>query len=1219
MTASSDTTNQNSRGADGGLALGIEGFSWADLHSAHKLPELHAQFLAYFAKQDAELAQRWSEHSAGTLELTAPDESRLMIAAARHVASFLAKLFRVEGARDEAMEDLLLRGRVHELARSFVKKRVRKAKVEGLDSVALRNQAQEWLDKLPGVAGLDRTGEERFAGCVLTLLERPLDEIAQSGLEQSVEDVLVLIGQDLRLRQDAGDQEVSRWTFLREPEKVEFEAGLVDFERPDKDLYEALEGPRETRRLRDGFHLTDERATTEEVLGEVDQCLFCHDREKDSCSHGLFEKKSEKLVKNPIGIELGGCPLEERISEMQELYGDGDPIAALAMVMIDNPMCPGTGHRICNDCMKSCIFQKQEPVNIPQIETRVLVDTLDLPYGTEIYLLLTRWNPLNTRRPFALPYNGINVLVAGMGPAGYTLAHYLAQEGFGIVAVDGLKIEPLPEEQTGRVGAGGGLGEGERLPSAIADYRSTTSDLEDRILLGFGGVSEYGITVRWDKNFLSLPYLSLERREHFQVHGGVRFGGTIKIEDAWNLGIDHIAIATGAGKPTIVSMKNNLARGIRKASDFLMGLQLSGAFKRDAFANLQLRLPALVIGGGLTGVDTATEAIAYYPGQVEKTAGRYDVLCQEFGDETVRGFFSDEEREVLDEFVEHGREVAAERARADREGGKPDLVSLVEKWGGVKLIYRKNMRDAPAYRLNHEEVIKALEEGMVFVEHMSPLEAKLDKFGAVEGMVFERQFKNDEGKWRGTGEEVVLPARSVLVAAGTSPNIMYEKEHPGSFKLDKWDWFFEVSKKTDAGMTPVEGGHDDGGASFFTSYDDGSHSISVYGDNHPAYAGNVVKAMASARDGFQKVVDVFSDRLGALDTSAPGLAARKGHWRKLASKLSFDLDARVEVVNRLTPTITEVVVHAPLAARGFEPGQFYRFQNYETFSKVVDGTRLALEGVALTGAWKDVEKGLIGLIVLEMGVTSRLCAILEPGDPVVLMGPTGAPTDIPKGEKIILAGGGLGNAVLFSIGRAMREAGNEVIYFAGFKRGEDIFKREEIEAAADVVIWSTDSGAEIEPNPKRPYDHHIRGNIVQAMVAYAEGDFGDVQVPLNDCDRIVCIGSDRMMNAVRQQRTGVLEPHLKPGHLAIGSINSPMQCAMKEICAQCLCKQVDPETGEEAPAVFSCFNQDQELDRVDFENLNQRLRQNSVPEKLSNLWLDHLIHKEDSLELWTVL
>ena len=159
--------------------------------------------------------------------------------------------------------------------------------------------------------------------------------------------------------------------------------------------------------------------------------------------------KAGAITTNPLGIPLAGCPLDEKISEMHLLRKGGDAIGALAIIVIDNPMVAGTGHRICNDCMKACIYQKQEPVNIPQIETGVLTDVLQMPYGVEIYGLLTRWNPLNVRRPYALPYNGRNILVVGLGPAGYTLAHYLLNEGFGVVAIDGLKIEPLPPALTG--------------------------------------------------------------------------------------------------------------------------------------------------------------------------------------------------------------------------------------------------------------------------------------------------------------------------------------------------------------------------------------------------------------------------------------------------------------------------------------------------------------------------------------------------------------------------------------------------------------------------------------------------------------------------------------------------------------------------------------------------------------------------------------------------
>jgi NAD(P)H-flavin reductase len=318
--------------------------------------------------------------------------------------------------------------------------------------------------------------------------------------------------------------------------------------------------------------------------------------------------------------------------------------------------------------------------------------------------------------------------------------------------------------------------------------------------------------------------------------------------------------------------------------------------------------------------------------------------------------------------------------------------------------------------------------------------------------------------------------------------------------------------------------------------------------------------------------------------------------------------ARVEDVIRLTPTIVEVIVKAPAAARHFQPGQFYRLQNFESVARRVGGTPLLMEGVALTGAWVDKDRGLLSLIALELGVSSRLIAYLQKGEPVVVMGPTGAPTEIPNGQNVLLLGGGLGNAVLFSIAKAMREHGNRVIYFAGYKKGEDLFKREDIEAATDQVIWSTDMGAAV--TPRRPQDAHFRGNIVQAMLAYQAGQLGERVVPLDSVDRIIAIGSDRMMAAVKAARHSVLAPHLKPSHVAIASINSPMQCMMKEVCAQCLQKHVDPRTGTET-IIFSCFNQDQEMDRVDFPNLAARLRQNTVQEKLAHMWLDHLLGQKN--------
>jgi len=372
-------------------------------------------------------------------------------------------------------------------------------------------------------------------------------------------------------------------------------------------------------------------------------------------------------------------------------------------------------------------------------------------------------------------------------------------------------------------------------------------------------------------------------------------------------------------------------------------------------------------------------------------------------------------------------------------------------------------------------------------------------------------------------------------------------------------------------------------------------TMSFFGDLHPSFAGNVVKAMGGTKQGYP-----------VLTRTMARLAAPRRKPEEILAEANQAWRARVVRVDRLTPTIVEVVVEAPAAARNFEPGQFYRLQNYEARSKNVDGTLLSMEGLALTGAWVDKDKGLLSLITLEMGGSSDLCTLLEPGEPVIVMGPTGTPTEIEGAETVILAGGGLGNAVLFSIGQAFRRAGSKVLYFAGYKKVSDRYKIEEIEAAADVVVWCCDE----EPGfkPSRPQDKTVVDNIVEAMRKYAAGELGRQPIDFKAADRVIAIGSDGMMNAVRLARHGVLKPFLRPEHKALGSINSPMQCMMKEICAQCLQLHRDPVTGKES-VVFSCFNQDQELDRVDFSCLRQRLRQNGAQEKLAALWIDRSLRK----------
>ena len=464
-------------------------------------------------------------------------------------------------------------------------------------------------------------------------------------------------------------------------------------------------------------------------------------------------------------------------------------------------------------------------------------------------------------------------------------------------------------------------------------------------------------------------------------------------------------------------------------------------------------------------------------------------------------------------------------------------------------------------------------------------------------MVLMKQELDADGKWQNAGE-ISLAARTILVAAGTQPNTVLAREFPHEFKLD--GRYFQACDEQGVPVKPERAASKPNEVRVLLTKRDDGRTISFFGDLHPSYFGNVVKAMGSAKQGYPVVSKML----------AQVIAAAKVDDQTFLARLGEDLRATVHQVIRLTPNIVEVIIKAPAAARNFQPGQFYRLQNYESLARQVNGTRLSMEGLALTGAWVDAEQGLLSTIVLEMGGSSQLCQKLVPGEPVILMGPTGEPTEIAAGEIVLLAGGGLGNAVLFSIGKAFRNAGSKVLYFAGYKKLIDRYKVEDIEAAADVVVWCCDEAPGF--SPRRPQDLSYTGNIVQAIKAYASGELGSPAIAVNEVDRIIAIGSDRMMAAVAAARHRELKPYMKPGHKGYASINSPMQCMMKEICGQCIQEHVDPETGKRT-YVFSCFNQDQKLDCVDFSALNSRLKQNNVQEKLTAQWIERCLEHDKTV------
>lgn len=1145
------------------LHLQLTGFRYADLFDAEHLPVLDHLFERHL-EHDTALAQAFRDYRAGAT-LARPAESALLIAVARHLEDFLVYAFAVQRARDRLRQTQIDDAPVHVFKEQCVKPQAKRRRAAPVDFDVTHGRVRALLN------GEDV--DQELAIARLWVRARKTDNSETQALLQD--------WAWAACNTEAGRTVTRGWRSTQLARKHD-PLALVPVVALNDDAGR-VQGPAPDYRRRDGFALTDTRADLRTVMDHVHYCVYCHTHEGDSCSRGFIEKDTGRYRVNALGVTLTGCPLGEKISEAHALKLEGYTLAALAMIMIDNPLVPATGHRICNDCMKGCVYQKQEPVDVPQIETRILTDVLAWPWGFEIYYLLTRWNPLNRVRPYALPDNGRRVLCVGAGPAGFNLAHHLLQEGVGVIAIDGLRIEPLPTRWTG---------DADHVPEPIESIDALRESLDERVMAGFGGVAEYGITVRWDKNFLKLVYLVLARNRRFRLYGGVRFGGTITLNDAWALGFDHIALATGAGKPTVVPLKNTLAHGMRQANDFLMALQLTGAAKRASLTNLQIRLPAVIIGGGLTAIDAATEAQAYYIRQVEKLVDRYDVLAADGQQAELTGV----EREILDEQLEHGAAVRAERRRAAAAGEAPDFLPLIRRWGGVTVVYRRAMNESPAYLRNHEEIEKALQEGIYYLEAMNPVEAVLDVHGHVEALLCRRQTKQPGGGWTDADADPVhLGARTVLVAAGSSPNTVYEREHPGSFAMD--GRYYTTHALSGGRLHRVDGkGHcKQTDIGFFTSHEHGGRYVSVLGDNHPQFHGSVVKAMASGRRAAREIVAVLRNRLDQPNQP----------WRDFVGELDKRLRPRIVRVDRLSPTLVALTVHAPQAARNWRSGQAFRLQTFETRAARVADTSLQMEGMAVSGTRADAERGEIQLLVHAVGASSRLASRLIVGEPVILMGPTGTGYAIPEHRTLTVFGNHAAAARVIDNGASWRAAGNRIFFLGHFPdRDSAEALRTQVENASDRVIWILDRGPPMAQ--LRAKDTCVISGVHAFLDACQQPDYVDTDW-LRETDHLLVSDQPHVMETLARALNTALRPFIKANLEAIAAVNSPMQCMMKEVCAQCLCRQQD-DNGD-ARVVFSCFNQHQSLFTVDFANLRARQGQNSMQEKLSALWLSYLLAK----------
>ena len=1076
--------------------------------------------------------------------------SDFLIEIATELEPFLAKLFDIEKQTEQLQQSTISYNPVANFKKQYVQLKAKKRLLKEEELINF-DELENWLHEQ-----VDLTNELEIAKLGLLFLENNED----TNIEKLTQWCIQAIKNN------------KNYSFLKLAKKLDYQ-NLIPLET---DSSQRKSIPQDQLKQRDGFALTDNRMSAGDAQNEVNYCVFCHEHDGDFCSKGFPLKKKQPelgLKQNPLDITLTGCPLEEKISEMNILKREGLGLASLAMVMVDNPMCPATGHRICNDCMKACIYQKQTPVNIPEIETRVLTDVLDLPYGVEIYDLLTRWNPLRQDQWITKPYNGKKILIAGMGPAGFTLAHHLLQEGFAVVGFDGLKIEALPENL---------------LNQPIKHFDEIKENLDDRLIAGFGGVAEYGITVRWDKNFLKLIYITLMRRQHFQVFGNVRFGGTVTVEDAWELGFDHMVVAVGAGLPRALPIKNSLATGMRQANDFLMALQLTGAAKKNSLANLQLRLPAIIIGGGLTGVDTATEAQAYYIRQVEKISDQHQDLLQKYSETEILEKLDDASKEILIEFLGHANQLKQERELAKKENRATNFIKLLRNWGGVTIVYRKTLQDSPAYRNNHEELHKALAEGVYYVDCLEPKAVNLDQHKHCSSIDFVTSTKDVNGDWSKNNRITTLPAKSILVATGASLNVAYSFEHPGTFERANMQYQRYENNNGNLELALAAKHCKSEAIGPFTSYHIDDKRVSFIGDTHPVFHGNVVKAIASAKRTYPEIVKLLANN------------KRSDDYQEFSQIIKNRFNTVITNIERKNKKVIEVTIKAPQVIKHYQPGNFCRIQNYETTAQKLKGKLLQSEAMAASAIEVNKETSEITLMIVEDKVSARLVATYSIGDRVALMGPTGVRSKVSDyHEKVLLIGNLKSLATIRNYGKALKAANNDVVFLGYFEDAKDVYCQTEIENICDEIIWCSNKGS------FTPTDHSVflSSGPLPALLDYAQ-DKLSLNTKFIDIDRIQVIGDYALLQEIQKARHHELSSYLPKNPKMFGSVSTNMQCMLKGVCAQCLQWQIDPHSGQRTKAVYACSWQDQPLELIDFESLNDRLQENKLAEYLSNLWLD---------------
>lgn len=151
----------------------------------------------------------------------------------------------------------------------------------------------------------------------------------------------------------------------------------------------------------------------------------------------------------------------------------------------------------------------------------------------------------------------------------------------------------------------------------------------------------------------------------------------------------------------------------------------------------------------------------------------------------------------------------------------------------------------------------------------------------------------------------------------------------------------------------------------------------------------------------------------------------------------------------LNPTVTKLVIEAPLIAKKAQPGQFIIIRAHELG-----------ERIPLTIADYDREKGTVTIIFQIVGKTTKILNNLRVGDEVLdFVGPLGVPSHIDGMKKVCVIGGGVGCAIAYPTAKGLHDNGVEVTCITGFRNKDLVILQDEFNAVSDHMYLVSDDGS----------------------------------------------------------------------------------------------------------------------------------------------------------------